>query len=82
MLAASMEAPSYGASRLPFTIRHRPTVYVTKFAISTLRGNATNAQFWQRSRRNPPTPAPTMTPSIATKSVVCTTAAIIRCVDC
>ena len=32
MLAASMEAPSYGASRLPFTIRHRPTLYVTKFA--------------------------------------------------
>jgi hypothetical protein len=32
MLAASMEAPSYGAPRLPFTIRHSPTLYVTKFA--------------------------------------------------
>jgi hypothetical protein len=32
MFAASMEAPSYGASKLPFAIRHRPTVYATKFA--------------------------------------------------
>jgi hypothetical protein len=32
MCAASMEAPSYGASKLPFAIRHRPTLYVTKFA--------------------------------------------------
>jgi len=32
MFAASMEAPSYGASKLPFAIRHRPTLYVTKFA--------------------------------------------------
>jgi hypothetical protein len=31
MFAASMEAPSYGASKLPFAIRHRPTLYVTKF---------------------------------------------------
>jgi hypothetical protein len=32
MFAASMEAPSYGASKLPFAIRHRLTVYATKFA--------------------------------------------------
>ena len=33
MFAASMEAPSYGASKLPFAIRHRPTLYATKFAL-------------------------------------------------
>ena len=56
MLAASMEAPSYGASRLPFTIRHRPTLYVTKFAScvgSAYHGD--NAE----GRRGDPDPAPT-----------------------
>src|SRR5215471_3984591 len=55
MLAASMEAPSYGASRLPFTIRHRPTLYVTKFASC----GWVSISWRQRGGRGDPAPAPT-----------------------
>src|SRR6516164_6565195 len=56
MLAASMEAPSYGASRLPFTIRHRPTLYVTKFASC----GWVSISWRQRGGRGDPDPAPEM----------------------
>ena len=56
MLAASMEAPSYGASRLPFTIRHRPTLYVTKFASC----GWVSISWRQRGGRCDPDPAPEM----------------------
>ena len=48
MLAASMEAPSYGAARLPFTIRHRPTLYVTKLASCSLVSIS-----WRQRRGDP-----------------------------